>query len=101
MKALNFHFFDILKMLLKKIQVAPERNGVQEVEGEVSTMSTSQIYLSQDEIDELIRDIPSDTSILYGEKDQEFGVCPYITFYLFHSADKAEFFVNQIIDIYD
>ena len=42
-------------------------------------MSTAQVYLNDEEIEELIRDIPFDTSILYGEKNTEFGVCPYIT----------------------
>ena len=45
-------------------------------------MSTAQVYLNDEEIEELIRDIPFDTSILYGEENKEFGVCPYITFYI-------------------
>ncbi|MCL6233529.1 type VI immunity family protein [Acinetobacter amyesii] len=64
-------------------------------------MSTVQVYLNNEEIEELIRDIPFDTSILYGEENKEFGVCPYITFYLFHSADKVEEIINKIIDIYE
>lgn len=64
-------------------------------------MSTAQVYLNDEEIEELIRDIPFDTSILYGEENKEFGVCPYITFYLFHSADKVEEIINKIIDIYE
>ncbi len=45
-------------------------------------MSTVQLYLNDQEIEELVRDIPQDTSIIYGEEKKEFGVCPYITFYI-------------------
>ena len=64
-------------------------------------MSTSETFLSDEEIFELIRDIPNDTSIIYGEEDQEFGVCPYITFYIYHQEDEVEAIANQIIDLYE
>lgn len=63
-------------------------------------MSTSERFLSDQEIFELVRDIPNDTSIIYGEEDQEFGICPYITFYIYHEEDVVEAISNQIIDIY-
>ena len=34
-------------------------------------------------------------------KDQEFGICPYITFYLFHQKDEVEEIANKIIEIYE
>ena len=41
-------------------------------------MSTSTLFLNDQEIEELVQDIPLDTSIIYGEENHEFGVCPYI-----------------------
>jgi hypothetical protein len=39
-------------------------------------MSTAQVYLNDEEIEELVRDIPLDTSIIYGEekKSSEFAL---------------------------
>ena len=64
-------------------------------------MSTSETFLNNEEILELVRDIPNDTSIIYGEEDQEFGICPYITFYIYHHEDEVEVVANKIIDIYE
>ncbi|WP_151808675.1 type VI immunity family protein [Acinetobacter soli] len=64
-------------------------------------MSTSETFLNNEEILELVRDIPNDTSIIYGEEDQEFGICPYITFYIYHQEDEVEVVANEIIDIYE
>ncbi|AMW79654.1 hypothetical protein AMD27_12650 [Acinetobacter sp. TGL-Y2] len=64
-------------------------------------MSTSNSYLNEQEIIELVRDIPLDTSILYGEENNEFGVCPYITFYIYHQNESIDQIGNKIIEIYE
>lgn len=64
-------------------------------------MSMSERFLSDQEVFELVRDIPNDTSIIYGEEDQEFGICPYITFYIYHQENQVEDIANKIIDIYE
>ena len=64
-------------------------------------MSTSDIFLNEDEVFELTRDIPHDTSIVYGQEDEEFGVSPYINFYIFHENDEIEKVAHKIIDIYE
>lgn len=64
-------------------------------------MSTSEIFIDDNEIFELIRDIPHDTSIIYGQEDEEFGVSPYISFYVFHKNDEIEDIAHKIIDIYE
>jgi hypothetical protein len=64
-------------------------------------MSTSETYLNDEEIFELVRDIPLDTSIIYGEEDQEFGICPYITFYIYHQDNEVDEVANKIIDLYE
>ena len=72
----NFHCFVIQKMLHQRIKVKPKLKGIQEVEEEINIMSTVQLYLNEQEIAELARDIPQDTSIIYGEEKKEFGICP-------------------------
>lgn len=64
-------------------------------------MSTSDTFLSDEEIFELTRDMRENTSIIYGEDDQEFGITPYITFYVYHQQDEVEAVANQIIDLYE
>ncbi|MEW9149737.1 hypothetical protein AB2762_03120 [Acinetobacter indicus] len=64
----NFQFFVNMEMLRQRIKVKLKLKGIQEVEEEINIMSTSQLYLSKQEIEELVRDIPQDTSILYGEE---------------------------------
>ena len=64
-------------------------------------MSTSENFLNADEISELIQDIPHDTSIIYGQENQEFGVSPYINFYIHHRDDEVEDIAHKIIDIYE
>lgn len=64
-------------------------------------MSTSDTFLSDEEIFELTRDMRENTSIIYGEDDQEFGITPYVTFYLYHQEDEVEAIANQIIDLYE
>lgn len=71
---------------------------VEEINKKDLLMSTAQLYLSEEEIAELVRDIPLDTSIIYGEENKEFGICPYITFYIYNK-DYVEI-LNEIIDIY-
>ena len=84
----NFQFFVNMEMLRQRIKVKLKLKGIQEVEEEINIMSTSQLYLSKQDIEELVRDIPQDTSILYGEENQEFGVCPYVTFYICNNQKK-------------
>ena len=64
-------------------------------------MSTSEKFLSEDEIFELTRDFSLDTSFIYGEEHQEFGVSPYINFYIHHQDHKVEDIPHKIIDIYE
>lgn len=94
----NFQFFVNMEMLRQRIKVKLKLKGIQEVEEEINIMSTSQLYLSKQEIEELVRDIPQDTSILYGEENQEFGVCPYVTFYICNK-DCVEI-LNKVVAIY-
>ncbi len=94
----NFHCFVIQKMLHQRIKVKPKLKRIQEVEEEINIMSTVQLYLNEQEIAELARDIPQDTSIIYGEEKKEFGICPYITLYM--HQENAEDLLNKVLDIY-
>ena len=64
-------------------------------------MSTSELYLNQNEIDELVSDLPNDTSIIYGDDGEEFGICPFISFYIFNDENEIDLLVNKIILIID
>lgn len=57
-------------------------------------MSTSELYLNQNEIDELVSDLPNDTSIIYGDDGEEFGICPFISFYIFNDENEIDLLVN-------
>ena len=63
-------------------------------------MSTSTLFLNSQEIEELVQDIPLDTSIIYGEEKKEFGVCPYISFYIDQTKINPQAFLEKVIDIY-
>ena len=65
-------------------------------------MSTSERFLNEEEVLILTRDIPSNTSISYGYEGEEFAVCPYVNFYIFHPDDqRVEDIAKKIIDVYE
>ncbi|WP_284334499.1 type VI immunity family protein [Comamonas sp. NoAH] len=47
-------------------------------------MSTSELFLDPDEIEEFIRETKKHPQWFYGYEGQELGICPYITFYVYH-----------------
>lgn len=64
-------------------------------------MSMDELFLSQDEILAYITDFNHDSDHIYGYEKEEFGICPYITFYIYHQEDEVEVVANEIIDIYE
>ena len=52
-------------------------------------MSTDKIYLSDDEISEFIEETRDASQYFYGDEGEEYGVCPFITFYIYsHNHEK-------------
>lgn len=64
-------------------------------------MSMDELFLSQDEILAYITDFNHDSDHIYGYEKEEFGISPYITFYIYHQEDEVEVVANKIIDIYE
>ncbi|MEQ1325063.1 hypothetical protein ABLU21_16285, partial [Acinetobacter soli] len=60
-----------------------------------------ELFLSQDEVLAYITDFNHDSDHIYGYEKEEFGISPYIAFYIYHEEDEVEVVANQIIDIYE
>ena len=64
-------------------------------------MSTAELFLEADEIDEFIRDTLSDDRLhKIGDDGSEIGLCPYITFYIYHTEDQYLPLADKMIGIY-
>ncbi|UXY15923.1 hypothetical protein N8I74_02580 [Chitiniphilus purpureus] len=63
-------------------------------------MSTSELYLTDEEIAEFVADTKAETQTFYGYEDQEYGVCPYITFYVYHSKDDFLHVCHEVIELH-
>ena len=61
-------------------------------------MSTAERFLEPEEIDEFIQETLAD-DYLYsiGEEDAEIGLCPFITFYIYHQKDDFLRMSEQMI----
>ncbi|MCE1184766.1 MAG: hypothetical protein LWW92_04045 [Rhodocyclales bacterium] len=64
-------------------------------------MSTAHIYLKDDEIADFVQETKNETQYFYGQEGYEYGVCPYISFYVFHDQKKFLSVANAAIDILD
>jgi len=64
-------------------------------------MSTSEVFLSPEEIQEFIRESRIAPQYFYGFEGRELGVCPYVTFYVFHDKAGAPAVVDAAIKIYE
>ncbi|MDR1849082.1 MAG: DUF3396 domain-containing protein [Zoogloeaceae bacterium] len=63
-------------------------------------MSTAELYLSQDEIDEFIRETKIAPQLFYGDEGAEYGVCPYITFYIYHGREDFLPLCHEVIELH-
>lgn len=64
-------------------------------------MNDEELFLSQEEVTDYIAEFKKDSDHIYGYEQKEFGICPYITFYIYHQDDEVEEVANRIIDIYE
>jgi hypothetical protein len=62
-------------------------------------MSTTDLYLTANEIADFVQQTKIDTQCFYGEEGCEYGVCPYISFYIFHEQKDFVSIANAAIDI--
>lgn len=65
-------------------------------------MSTADLFLEPDEVEEFVRDtLASDTLFVIGDEDgPEYGLCPYITFYIYHKPEDYLPLVDKMVVIY-
>ena len=63
-------------------------------------MNDEELFLSQDEVTDYIAEFKKDSYHTYGYEQEEFGICPYITFYIYHQDNEVEEIANKIINIY-
>ncbi|MEG0681863.1 MAG: DUF3396 domain-containing protein [Eubacterium sp.] len=60
-----------------------------------------ELFLNHDEVIDYLAEFKKNSDHLYGYEGEEFGIAPYITFYIYHQEDEVEAIANQIIDIYE
>lgn len=64
-------------------------------------MSTTELFLEPDEAAEFIRDtLATDGLVVIGDEGSEIGLCPYITFYIYHTEDQHLPLADKVIGIY-
>lgn len=62
-------------------------------------MSTTNIYLSNEEALDYIKEYNKDSDHLYGFEREEFGICPFITFYIFNNEEESFDVADKILSI--
>ena len=60
-----------------------------------------ELFLSEEEVVDYIAEFKKDSDHIYGYEQEEFGIAPYITFYIYHQDDKVEEVANKAIDVYE
>ncbi len=63
-------------------------------------MSTAELYLSEEEISDFIAETRSEPQYFYGDEGQQYGVCPYITFYIYHSKEDFLRVSQNVIELH-
>ncbi len=65
-------------------------------------MSTADLFLEPDEIEEFIQETLADDLLLWiGDEGREIGLCPYITFYVYHTPADYISVADKMIAIYE
>lgn len=64
-------------------------------------MSTSEIYLTDEEIADFIRETKISPQGTYGDEGAEYGVCPFISFYVYHHDEDFLPIAAKMIQIYE
>lgn len=63
-------------------------------------MSTAELYLTEEEIAEFIEETKVAPQFFMGEEGREYGVCPFITFYIYHFDEDYFPLAEKMIHIY-
>ena len=63
-------------------------------------MSTAKLFMDNQEIEEfLYESLTSDSLYVFGEEDHEIGLCPYISFYIYHREDDYNSVADSAITL--
>lgn len=63
-------------------------------------MSTAELYMSDEEIADFIRETKKEPQWFYGDEGREYGVCPFITFYVYHHDEDFLPLADKMIRIH-
>nr|WP_174506842.1 type VI immunity family protein [Acinetobacter sp. Marseille-Q1620] len=64
-------------------------------------MNDEELFITLDEVLDYIGEFKKDSDHIYGYEQEEFGISPYITFYIYRKVDEVENIANKVIDIYE
>ena len=64
-------------------------------------MSTAKLFLEPEEVEEFIRESKIAPQWFYGDKGRELGICPYVTFYVYHQPEDYMSVADKFIDIWE
>ena len=64
-------------------------------------MSTATIFFPENEIIDIVEDsIDNDYLSVFGIDDDKYGLCPYISFYIYHDKSEAMAVAKKVVDIF-
>jgi len=64
-------------------------------------MSTAELFLSPEEIEKFILESKIAPQWFYGYPGRELGICPYVTFYVYHRPEEYMAVADKFIDIWE
>ena len=64
-------------------------------------MSTAELFLSPEEIEKFVRESKIAPQWFYGYKDRELGICPYVTFYVYHQPEDYMAVADKFITVWE
>jgi len=64
-------------------------------------MSTTELYLSDEEIALFISETKKRPQTFYGDGDADYGLCPFITLYILHKPEDFENMAHHMIEVHE
>lgn len=64
-------------------------------------MSTTELFLSPEEIEKFVRESKVAPQWFYGYKNRELGICPYVTFYVYHQPEDYMAVADKFITVWE
>ncbi|MBS0427035.1 MAG: hypothetical protein JSR41_07085 [Proteobacteria bacterium] len=64
-------------------------------------MSTTELFLEPEEVEEFIRETKVHPQWFYGYEGRELGICPFVTFYIYHPREEYMSVARRFIAIWE